>query len=101
MEEQVIKKEKSLLEKMAPFVLVVLLVVLAYFGLSKLKLGGSSGSGTVVDSFEENTSLVQVDVDFLNSDAFKNLKFIPDSSAFDPVTGTIPAGRDDPFAPVY
>jgi len=102
MEETAIKTQKSLLEKIAPFVLVVFIIVLAYFGFTKIKLGGGSGAtGTASNSSAQTASQAQVDVEFLNSDAFKNLKFIPDSPAFNPATGTIPAGREDPFAPVY
>lgn len=98
MEEQEIKKEKSFLEKMAPFILIALVVFVGYFGLSKLNLGGMVG--TTVNSSEQKTVSLEVDIDFLNSEVFKALKFIPDSPVFNPATGIIPAGREDPFAPV-
>lgn len=96
MEEQPVKT-KSILEKAAPFVLIVLVVVLGYFGLSKLNIGGGAIIGG--SSNPEQTKQVQVDVDFLNSDTFKALRFIPDASVFDEATGLIPAGKDNPFAP--
>lgn len=101
MEETVITTKKSLLEKMAPFVLVIFLIALAYFGLTKIKLGGGSSVTSTISNSTQTINQVQVDVEFLNSDAFKRLKFIPDSPVFNPATGTIPAGREDPFAPVY
>ena len=76
MEETAIKPPKSLLEKIAPFVLIVFLIVLAYFGFTKIKLGGGSGAaGTASTSSVQTASQAQVDIEFLNSDAFKNLKF--------------------------
>jgi hypothetical protein len=99
MEEQPIKTEKSFLEKMAPFVLIALVIFLGYFGLSKIRIGGGNIVGGTANTGQ--TTSVQVDVDFLNSDTFKALKFIPDSPVFNEATGLIPAGKDDPFAPVY
>ncbi|MFA5169528.1 MAG: hypothetical protein WC386_02805 [Candidatus Paceibacterota bacterium] len=98
MEEQEIKKEKSVLEKAAPFILIVLVIFIGYFGLSKINFGGNAG--TISNSSTQNNVSVEVDIDFLNSEIFKALKFIPDSSVFSPATGIIPAGREDPFAPV-
>lgn len=97
MEEQEIIKQKSFLEKMAPFVLVALLIFLGYFAFTKIKR--SSAVTQTVSPATSNAQIV-VDIDFLNSDAFKNLKFIPDSSVFDEVKGTVPSGREDPFAPI-
>jgi predicted RND superfamily exporter protein len=96
MEEQEITKEKSLLEKIAPFILIVLVIIIGYFGLSKFNIGGGT---TVAPSSQNNVSVV-VDIDFLNSATFTSLNFIPDSAVFDEATGIIPSGRDDPFAPV-
>lgn len=96
MEEQTVKT-KSILEKAAPFVLIALVIALGYFGMSKLKIGGGAIIGG--SSGIEQTKQVQVDVDFLNSDTFKALKFVPDASVFDEATGLIPAGKDNPFAP--
>lgn len=98
MEEQEIKKEKSVLEKAAPFILIVLVIFIGYFGLSKINFGGNAG--IITNSSTQNTVSVEVDIDFLNSEVFKALKFIPDSPVFSPATGIIPAGREDPFAPV-
>jgi len=100
MEEQAITKQKSFLEKMAPFVLAALLIFLAYFGFTKIKFNSKSvevGNTSV----PAGNVQVPVDVDFLNSDAFKKLKFIPDSAVFNEVEGYVPSGRTDPFAPVY
>jgi hypothetical protein len=99
MEENTIRIEKSFIEKMAPFVLVALLAFLAYFGFTKLNLGNISGGEVILNQQIQKTP-TKVDVEFLNSEAFKNLKFIPDSSVFDPATGEIPKGREDPFAPL-
>lgn len=96
MEEQPIKT-KSILEKAAPFVLIGLVIFLGYFGLSKMKIGGGSIIGS--NSNSGQTAQVQVDIDFLNSDAFKALRFVPDPSVFDEATGVIPAGKDNPFVP--
>lgn len=84
---------------MAPFVLVVFVVFLGYFGLSRIKIGGGSVAGGGSSESGQTVS-VQVDINFLTSDTFNSLKFIPDSSVFDEATGVIPAGKDDPFAPV-
>jgi len=99
-EQQAITKQKSFLEKTAPFVLVALLIFLAYFGLTKIKFNPKSAGGENAGVPAVNVQ-VPVDVDFLNSDAFKKLKFIPDSAVFNEVEGYVPSGREDPFAPVY
>ncbi|MDD4531203.1 MAG: hypothetical protein PHH21_00655 [Candidatus Pacebacteria bacterium] len=96
MEEQPIKT-KSILEKAAPFILIILVIFLGYFGLSKINIGG--GSIIRSNSNAQESNQVQVDGDFLNSDTFKALRFVPDSSVFDEATGLIPAGKDNPFAP--
>lgn len=98
MAENTIRIEKSFIEKMAPFVVIALLAFLAYFGLSKINIGKSGGEEIILNQTQKTP--VAVDIDFLNLEAFKNLKFIPDSSVFDPATGEIPKGREDPFAPL-
>jgi len=85
---------------MAPFVLIVLIIFIVYFGLSKINFGGDAGTGIVSNSSTQNTVPIEVDIEFLNSATFNALKFIPDSPVFNQATGIIPAGRDDPFAPV-
>lgn len=100
MEEQTITTEKSFLEKMAPFILAALLIFLVYFGFTKIKFNSKTVGGGNTNVPVVNVQ-VPADVDFLDSDAFKKLKFIPDSPVFDEVKGDVPSGREDPFAPVY
>ncbi len=92
-----IEKEKALIQKLAPAVLIVLMiaaVLVIYF-----KFFRNNGGATNVSVASQ--SGISVDVDFIKSDAFKSLNYVPDPSIFDEVKGTtgIPAGRDDPFAP--
>ncbi len=101
MEETTVTAKKSFLERMAPFVLLAFIIILGYFGFTKIKFGGTSAITGAPSNSTQNTAQVQVDIDFLNSAAFTSLKFIPDPAVFNPATGIIPAGRDDPFAPVY
>lgn len=98
--DQEIKKEKSLLEKFAPIILIVALGFLVWFGLSKVNFGGGSVTINTGSSSTEKTTSIQIDIDFLNSEAFTSLKFIPDPAVFSPATGVIPSGKDDPFSPV-
>lgn len=99
MSENTLTIEKSFLEKIAPFVLLAMLALLGYYGFTKLNIGGTP-AGTVVVNQPQKIQ-ANVDVAFLTSPEFMSLKFIPDSPVFDPATGTIPQGREDPFAPVY
>ncbi len=92
-----IKTEKALIQKLAPAALIILMIaaaVVIYFKFFK------SASGTNSASSNAETGIV-VDVDFIKSAAFKSLNYVPDSSVFEEVKGTInvPAGRQDPFAP--
>lgn len=97
MAENTLKIEKSLIEKMAPFVLIALIIFLVYFAFTKIK---PSAPSAAVSVNQIQKTPISVNIEFLNSEVFNNLKFIPDPSVFDEATGTIPSGRDDPFAPV-
>jgi len=97
MEESINQKTKSPLEKIAPVVLLVGVAILGYFILSKIQTTPINSNVPIVE-----TSNVQVEVDtnFLMLEAFTKLNYIPDSSIFDEVSGEVPKGREDPFAPV-
>lgn len=99
MEEQNVKP-KSLLEKLAPIILIVIVIIVGYFAYTKFapSLGGTAST---VNMPVSSQTLTRVDIDFLKSEAFASLKFIPESSAFDKVQGEILKGRADPLAPVY
>jgi len=88
-------KNKSLLEKIAPFVLIIGVVILGYFLFTKFK----STTGNTTQTSTVEIVQVQVDTGFLTSDAFTKLKFIADSSVFNEVTGDVTSGKEDPFAP--
>jgi hypothetical protein len=92
-------KSKSLLEKVAPYVLLAGLIFLSYYIFSKYQVDSTNKIPVVVSSGTPQIQ-VNVDTDFLTSEAFTKLKYIPDSSIFNEVTGNIPSGREDPFAPV-
>jgi hypothetical protein len=99
MEEQNIKP-KSFLEKLVPIILIIVVIAAGYFAYTKFapSLGGTVNTINVSTASQ---TLTQVDIEFLKSEAFTSLKFIPESSAFDKVQGEILKGRADPFAPVY
>jgi hypothetical protein len=90
-------KSKSLLEKIAPFILIIGLIALGYFVFLKFK-PSTENNNTEQTSIIE-TARVRVDTNFLTSEAFTKLKFVPDSPIFNEVTGDVPSGREDPFAP--
>ncbi|MFZ3057493.1 MAG: hypothetical protein WA092_00340 [Minisyncoccales bacterium] len=92
------KKNKSTLEKIAPYVLIVGVIILGYFGLTKINITPANTNILPINGSE--TIQVEVDTNFLASAAFTALKYIPDSSIFNEVNGEVPSGRDDPFAPV-
>lgn len=98
MEEIKNQKSKSPIEKLAPLVLILGVVILGYFAFSKLQTS-SVDSGNV-QTGSTQIAPVEVDTNFLMTNAFTVLKFIPDSAIFNEPTGTIDSGRDDPFAPV-
>jgi hypothetical protein len=98
MEESTNKKSKSILEKIAPYILIVGVIILGYFILSKVKIAPPVTN--VLPIAENGTVQVEVDTSFLVSNVFTALKYIPDSSIFDEVIGEVPSGREDPFAPV-
>lgn len=97
MEELINQKIKSPLEKIAPFILIIGVAVLGYFLFLKFKTTPANNAVTQTSNTE---IAVQVDTNFLMSEAFTALKYIPDSSVFNEVTGDVPSGREDPFAPV-
>ena len=99
MEENISIKSKSVLEKFAPIILLIGIVFLAYFLFTKFK---SSTPAAVNNPGTTTSSNVQVfvDTDFLMSEEFTRLKYIPDSSIFNEVTGVVNSGKDDPFAPI-
>ncbi|MFA5730063.1 MAG: hypothetical protein WC938_02490 [Candidatus Paceibacterota bacterium] len=92
------QKSKTTLEKIAPYVLIVGVIILGYFGLTKINITPAATNILPINGSE--TIQVEVDTNFLASAAFTALKYIPDSSIFDEVNGEVPSGRDDPFAPV-
>jgi len=95
--ETTIIKNKSPLEKIAPVILIIGAIFLGYFLFSKFKPTVQTGS--VNQAATTETTQVQVDTEFLKSEAFTKLKFIPDSPIFNEVTGDVPSGKEDPFAP--
>jgi hypothetical protein len=97
MEELINQKTKSPLEKIAPVVLIIGVVILGYFILSKFQTTTVSTNNQLVVT---PTIQVEVDTNFLMLEAFTKLKYIPDSSVFNDVTGEVPKGRENPFAPV-
>lgn len=96
MEKTTSQKEKSFLEKIAPVILIIGLIVLGYVAFSKFVPAQST---SVVQTNTVQTAEVKVDIDFLTSPAFTSLKFVPDSPIFDEVTYDVPSGKADPFAP--
>lgn len=87
------KKVGSALETWIPFILLLIMI----------------GSGIFIYMFFFNEKIIEissiqqigivVNVDFINSDAFTSLKYIPDEAVFNDVTGTVPSGKPNPFAP--
>lgn len=98
MEESINQNNKSLLEKIIPYILIIGVLALGYFAF--LKFQEASKNTNVLPAVDMGTVQINVDTEFLNSNAFTQLKFIPDSNVFDEITGDVPKGRDDPFAPV-
>jgi len=92
-------KEKSPLEKIAPVILIIGVIILGYFVISKFKPSVQVNNSGIQNSAIQTTE-VEVDTEFLMSPEFLKLKFIPDSPIFDEVTGDVPSGKADPFAPV-
>jgi predicted small integral membrane protein len=88
-------KNKSFLEKIAPFVLIIGVIILGYFLWSKFE---PTTTNKVGQTNTVTTTQVQVDTDFLMSEAFTKLRFVPDSPIFNEVTGDVPSGKEDPFA---
>ena len=91
-------KEKSLLEKIAPVILIIGVIIFGYFLFSKFKPAARITDNTPKNTVQ--TTQIEVDTEFLMSPAFTKLNFIPDSSIFDEVTGDVPKGKPDPFAPI-
>jgi len=81
-EKQEVKK-KSLLEKIAPLVLVALLIFAGFFVFNNFNLGG--GEDVIIDSGNDQL-IEQVKMDelikFINSPEFNNLVHIPDPDIF-------------------
>lgn len=104
MEEIKETKSKSFLEKIAPAILVGLILFGLYFGYTKLAPNLSFGTQSVVsENASINQTVTQVDIEFLNSSEFTSLKYIADPVVFNKVQAgeTILKGKSDPFAPAY
>ncbi|MFA5431650.1 MAG: hypothetical protein WC319_02055 [Candidatus Paceibacterota bacterium] len=98
MEEKTNQKSKSSLEKLAPIILIIGVVMLGYFGFSKMKIAPTTTTNT--QSVTTQTTPVEVDTSFLMDPKFTSLKFIPDSPIFDEPKDEVKGGRENPFAPV-
>ena len=76
-------KKKSLLEKIAPLVLVALLIFVGFFLFNNFNLG--KGEEMIIDS-QSNQLMEQAKIDelikFINSPQFNNLVHIPDPDIF-------------------
>ncbi len=81
-EKQEVKK-KSLLEKIAPLVLIALLIFAGFFVFNNFNLGG--GEDIIIDSGNDQL-LEQAKMDelikFINSPEFNNLVYVPDPDIF-------------------
>ena len=97
MEELINQKTKSPLEKMAPIILLIGAIILVYFIVSKIKTNPIDNN---IQTTNNPNVQVEVDTNFLMLEAFTKLKYIPDSSIFDEVTGDVPKGKEDPFSSV-
>jgi len=104
MEESQELKPKSFLEKLAPAVLVGVLLFGLYFGYTKLAPNFNLGKALNIEKTAPvNQVATKVDIEFLNSQEFINLKYIADPVVFNKVQAgeTILKGKTDPFAPAY
>jgi len=104
MEETQEVKPKSFLEKIAPAVLVGIILFGLYFAYTKLAPNFNFGKALNIEKTAPvNQIVTKVDIDFLNSTEFSNLKHIADPVVFNKVQPgeTILKGKTDPFAPVY
>jgi len=76
-------KKKSLLEKMAPLVLIGLLIFVGFIIFNNFNLGG--GEDIIINP-ESDQLLEQAKIDglikFINSPEFNNLVYVPDPDIF-------------------
>jgi len=92
------KNKKSFLEKIAPIVLVIVIIYAAW-----MFKGYFIKDSATIESLDNNNQSneqaeVQVLIDFINSEIFTNLVFVPDPSIFDQVENVnIITGESNPL----
>ena len=93
MEELDIEKDNKIVGDIIAVVLLVLIfaslifVYAKFFGPDNIKIPAVTQTSVIVDA------------DFINSQNFKSLKYVPDPSIFDDVSGgTFSSGKEDPFS---
>ncbi|MDD4074044.1 MAG: hypothetical protein PHU17_00715 [Candidatus Pacebacteria bacterium] len=91
------KSKKSFLEKIAPVVLIVLIIFAIWMFKGQFNknnvINNDSESGQSNEQIE-----IQALIDFINSESFTSLSFIPDPSIFDQVENVnINIGKDNPL----
>jgi len=91
------KSKKSFLEKIAPVVLIVLIIFAIWMFKGQFNknnvINNDSESGQSNEQIE-----IQALIDFINSESFTSLSFIPDPSIFDQVENiNINIGKDNPL----
>jgi len=92
------KNKKSFLEKIAPIVLVLTIIYAVW-----MFKGYFIKDSTAIESLENNNQSseqaeVQVLIDFINSEVFTDLVFVPDPSIFDQVGNVnIITGESNPL----
>lgn len=79
-------KKKSFLEKIAPFIFILLIVFVAFFVFNKFF---NTGSIEIEEQNNQGQELEQREIklliDFIDSKQFTDLVYTPDPSIFDPV----------------
>lgn len=88
-----VEKNQGLVEKILSAVLLAMMVAALFYAYATFFSPSKSAPAAVQQSG------IPVDVDFISSDDFTSLNYIPDSSIFDEVkTIDFTTGNDNPFS---
>lgn len=87
------KKENTLVQNLIPIILLLVMIGSGVF-VYIMFISNTISKITPI----QQTGII-VNTDFLNSETFTSLKFIPDQAVFNEVTGPVPSGKTNPFTP--
>ncbi len=79
-------KQKSPLEKIAPLILIAFVIFAGFFIFKTFFTDNDLNVENQINNYEIEQKKIEELINFINSEKFTGLRFIPDPPIFDPVT---------------